>query len=98
MSIDYGHDRLFENAFEYAAIGTALVSLKGQWLRVNGSICNIVGYKEEELLQISFQDITHPDDLDAHLELLNKLIRGEIENYHLGKPIFTSRDILSGSY
>lgn len=53
MSIDYRHDRLFENAFEYAAIGMALVSLEGQWLRVNRSICDIVVYKEAELLQIS---------------------------------------------
>lgn len=71
----------------------ALVSLEGQWLRVNRSICDIVGYKEAELLQTSFQNITHPDDLDTDLELLHRLKLGEIENYHLENTTFTSRDI-----
>ena len=57
-------DSLFQNAFEHAAIGMALVSPDGKWLRVNRSVCEITGYSEEELLQRPFQDITHPDDLD----------------------------------
>lgn len=93
MSIDYGHDWLFENAFEYAATGMALVSLEGQWSRANHSICDILGCKEAELLQTSFQNITHPDDLDTDLELLHRLKRSEIENHHLENAIFTSRDI-----
>ena len=57
-------DSLFQSAFEFAAIGMALASPEGKWLRVNRSICDITGYSEAELLERTFQDITHPDDLD----------------------------------
>lgn len=85
MQIDINQDQLFESAFKYAAIGMAVVSLEGQWLRVNRTLCEIVGYAEQELLKITFQQITYPDDLDIDLDLLGQLIAGEIENYHLEK-------------
>lgn len=88
MDIHDRRDRLFESAFQHAAIGMGLVSLEGKWLRVNHSLCEIVGYSEEELLQTTFQEITHPDDLDTDLDLLHKLISGEVENYHLEKRYF----------
>ena len=55
-------DALFQSAFEFAAIGMALVSPEGKWLRVNRSVCEMVGYTEAELLATDFQTITHPDD------------------------------------
>jgi PAS domain S-box-containing protein len=60
---------LFENAFHYAVIGKALVGLDGEFLRINEAFCRIVGYPQDELLQLDFQAITHPDDLDADVEL-----------------------------
>src|SRR5579859_2451329 len=58
----------FRATFEQAAAGMAHVALDGHWLRVNQRLCEIVGYSKDELLQRTFQDITHPDDLDADLE------------------------------
>ncbi|HEY3028013.1 MAG TPA: diguanylate cyclase [Pyrinomonadaceae bacterium] len=66
----------FRNAFDYAAIGMALVSLQGQWLRVNRSLGEIVGYREEELLASTFQAITHDDDLTNELANLYRLVQG----------------------
>ncbi|MEP6707136.1 MAG: diguanylate cyclase [Pyrinomonadaceae bacterium] len=66
----------FRNAFDYAAIGMALVSLQGQWLRVNRSLGGIVGYTEEELLASNFQVITHDDDLANELANLYRLVQG----------------------
>jgi len=67
----------FRNAFDYAAIGMALVSPQGAWLRVNRSLCELVGYSEQELLALNFQAITHADDLGNDLANLYRLMQGE---------------------
>jgi PAS domain S-box-containing protein len=64
------------------------VAPDGRWLRVNRSICEIVGYSEEELLELTFQDITHPDDLDADLEYVRQMLAGEIRTYRMEKRYF----------
>jgi PAS domain S-box-containing protein len=81
-------DALFQSAFEFAAIGMALVSPEGKWLRVNRSVCQITGYSEKELLQRTFQDITHPDDLELDLENVRKMLAGEIETYQMEKRYY----------
>lgn len=65
MALDLKQDNIFENVFQYAAIGMALVSPDGRWLRANRALCGITGYSEAELLQTTFQEITHPDDLST---------------------------------
>ncbi|UZP68974.1 diguanylate cyclase [Desulfovibrio mangrovi] len=79
---------LFENAFTYAAIGMALVALDGKWLKVNDALCNMLGYSESELLCKTFQDITHPDDLEEDLAYVHKMISGDIETYQMEKRYF----------
>ena len=59
----------FRGAFNGASIGMALVSPDGRFLQVNRALCGILGYPEEELLAKTFQDITHPEDLDADADL-----------------------------
>ena len=81
-------DSLFQSAFEFAAIGMALVSPEGKWLRVNRSVCEITGYSEAELLARTFQDITHPDDLDLDLANVRKMLAGEIRTYQMEKRYF----------
>jgi PAS domain S-box-containing protein len=78
----------FRSAFEYSAIGMALISPQGQWLKVNKKICQMLGYTSEELFELTFQDITHPDDLESDLMLLQQLVSGEIENYQMEKRYF----------
>jgi PAS domain S-box-containing protein len=78
----------FRHAFEFAGIGMAIVGLDGRWLRVNKSLCEIVGYAEAELLQKTFQDITHPDDLDTDLALLRELMDGGRRVYQMEKRYF----------
>jgi len=78
----------FRGAFEYSAIGMALVSPEGRWLKVNKKICQMLGYTSEELFELTFQDITHPDDLESDLTLLQQLVSKEIENYQMEKRYF----------
>ena len=55
----------FRATFEQAAVGIAHVALDGSFLRLNQKFCDIVGYAHDEMLERTFQDITHPDDLTA---------------------------------
>ena len=66
----------FASVFEFAAIGMALVSPEGRWLRVNQALCRIVGYSAEELLGTGYQALTHPDDLNADLHAEQELLQG----------------------
>jgi PAS domain S-box-containing protein len=85
----------FSNAFKYSAIGIALVSLEGKWLKVNQSICKMLGYSEVELETMTFQEVTHPDDLDQDLQYVQQLLEGEIDTYKMEKRYFTkSRSIV----
>ena len=75
----------FRRAFDDAPIGMALVAPDGRWLRANRSLCELTGYSATELLQLTFQDITHPEDLDADLEQANRLLAGAIRSYQREK-------------
>jgi PAS domain S-box-containing protein len=75
----------FRGAFEFAAIGMALVAPDGRWLRVNPSLCRIVGYTPEQLLATTFQAITHPDDLETDIEFVRQMLNGSIPHYHMEK-------------
>lgn len=75
----------FQSTFDQAAVGMALVAPDGRWLRVNRKLCEIVGYNQEELLVRKFQDITHPDDLNANLSQMRRTLSGEIESYSMEK-------------
>jgi diguanylate cyclase (GGDEF)-like protein/PAS domain S-box-containing protein len=81
-------EQRFGGAFDHASHGMALVAPDGRFLQVNESLCRIVGYPREELLKKTFQDITHPDDLDADLEHVRELLDGEIETYEMEKRYF----------
>ncbi|MBL8659486.1 MAG: PAS domain S-box protein [Rhodospirillales bacterium] len=75
----------FRGTFENAAVGIAHVGFDGAWLRVNERLCDIVGYGRDELLAKTFQEITHPDDLEADLSQLECMTRGEINSYSIEK-------------
>jgi PAS domain S-box-containing protein len=62
---------------EYMDVGLAYMASDGRWLRVNGKLQEIVGYSEEELLGMSFQQMTHVDDLAADTDALRRLHSGE---------------------
>jgi two-component system, cell cycle sensor histidine kinase and response regulator CckA len=78
-------DAYFRSAFEHAAIGMALVAPDGQLLRVNRSVCEFLGRSAEELCDLTFQDITHPDDLATDLDNVRRLLAGDIHAYTLEK-------------
>ncbi len=75
----------FREAFDNAPIGKGLVALDGRLMRVNRALCEITGYAEAELLGMTFQEVTQPDDLAADLEMSHKLAAGEVASYQVEK-------------
>lgn len=75
----------FERTFNLAGVGIAHVGADGRWLRVNQRFCDLVGYTRPEMLSRTFQDITHPEDVDRDVELYRRLKAGEIDRYSIEK-------------
>jgi len=75
----------FRATFEQAAVGIAHVAPDGRWLRVNQRLCDIVGYSRKELSALTFQDITHPEDLETDLENVQQVLANEISSYDMEK-------------
>jgi PAS domain S-box-containing protein len=71
----------FRETFENAAVGVAHVAPDGHWLRVNQRLCQITGYSQRELLQHTFADITHPDDVEADRAQMERMLSGEEGTY-----------------
>jgi PAS domain S-box-containing protein len=78
----------FRGTFKQAAVGIAHVDLDGRFLKLNDKFCQIVGYSQEEMLSRTFQEITHPDDLEMDLHQVNRLLQGEISSYNMEKRYF----------
>lgn len=75
----------YRSMFELASVGIALVAPDGGWISVNTALCDILGYTPDELKHLTFQDITHPDDLNSDMELLRQLIDNQIDRYQMEK-------------
>ena len=78
-------EQRFRLAMTNAPIGMALVGLDGSWIEVNDRVCEILERPREELLALTFQDITHPEDLDTDLGYAQQLLTGEITHYEMDK-------------
>ncbi|MFI3185548.1 MAG: EAL domain-containing protein [Methylococcaceae bacterium] len=82
-------EQRFQSAFEYAAIGMALVSITNQFLLVNGSLSTIFGYTMEELLASNLRMLTHNDDHDKLLALhLRQLLTGELRSFQVEQKCY----------
>jgi PAS domain S-box-containing protein len=76
---------LFRNTFEQAAVGIAHTTPEGRFIRINQRFCDIVGYSRDEMLALTFQDLTHSDDLETNLECVQRALAGELQTYALEK-------------
>jgi PAS domain S-box-containing protein len=75
----------FRAIFEQAAIGMADSSLDARFIRLNQRFCEIMGYSRQELLGLTFREITHPDDLARDEQLVAQLLRGERSSFAVEK-------------
>ncbi len=78
-------EELYRSTFENAPIGLAHVSPEGRWLRVNRQLCDILGYSQEELLRLTFHDITHPEDLAESIARAKDMLAGRSDPFSARK-------------
>ena len=76
---------MFEKTFHYCAVGLAHVGIDGTFIRVNQKLCDFLDYSDQELTKLTFQDLTAPDHLDEDLDQLERLLKGQIDNYSIEK-------------
>jgi PAS domain S-box-containing protein len=79
---------LFRSQFDLGNIGIAITSPDKGYVRVNGKLCQMLGYTEDEFRQRTWADMTHPDDLPENLFLFQRMMDGEIQNYEMDKRFF----------
>ncbi|TKB04134.1 diguanylate cyclase [Alteromonas portus] len=76
---------MFEKTFDFCPVGLAHVSVDGSFIRVNKRLCDFLGYSNEELTKLTFQELTAPDYLDEDLDYLARLLKGDIDDYSIEK-------------
>ncbi|WP_189007494.1 PAS domain S-box protein [Deinococcus roseus] len=87
--LEHATDNVFYSVFKYSSIGMALVGIDGKWLQVNDALCDLLKYSRDELLNMSFQEVTHPEDVKEDLNYLQLLLDRKIETYQLLKRYIT---------
>jgi len=85
------NERRFRTVFESAPIGIAIANSEGYFLQVNDSFARMLGYSSDELTQLTFLDITHPEDLPESEKLSRQASEGEI-NYYIAEKRYLKKD------
>ncbi|MFE3847841.1 PAS domain S-box protein [Flavobacterium sp. LB3P45] len=83
----------YKSIFDQAAVGIAYIdSYSGNFLKINKQLCNLLGYSEQEMKEMSFQFVTYPDDLEEDLMSMAKLKEGKIRAYSMEKRYITKKN------
>lgn len=77
--------------WDRCVVGLAEVGLNGEWLAVNPALCDLLEYTESELQARTFQQVTHPDDVNDDLEMVHRLQSGQLPTYVMSKRYITKR-------
>ena len=75
----------FKAIFSHGTVGIARIAIGGKCLEVNKKLCEILGYTEDELMLLSFRDITHPEDLDINTAMAKEMVEKKRDSYSLEK-------------
>ena len=78
----------FRSAFDYSSIGMALINTNGQWLKVNKSLCNIFGYKEQEFCKKTLEELSHIEDSKDNAKYYKQLLNNEIKSFQIERRYY----------
>ncbi|HEX5803346.1 MAG TPA: PAS domain S-box protein [Azospira sp.] len=81
----------FERTFDAAPVGMAVANIEGRYIKVNRAMTDFIGYTAEELMAMTYLDITHPDDAGPNRDMRDSLIAGEF-NSHLVEKRYIRKD------
>src|SRR4051812_3040765 len=89
---------VFQSAFENASLGIVISSRTKRYNIVNRAFVQLIGYSKEELLTMSMEVLTHPDDLPRNKDLIEQLLKRQIQSYDFekrfvrkdGKPVWVN--------
>lgn len=75
----------FQRYFDMGTVGMCVTSPEKGWIEVNEYLCKMLGYSREELAHLTWSELTHPEDLNADVELFNQVIAGSRDSYQIDK-------------
>lgn len=78
-------EALYRATFENAAVGIAHLDPEGRYIKANRQLCKLLGFEEEELQRMTFEDVTHPEEVNRDVSARERLLNGEIDSYHVEK-------------
>jgi len=78
-------EAIFRSYFNLPFYGIAITSPEKGWIQVNDRICSIMGYSRDEIVRMTWSEITHPDDIATDLEQFNRVLSGQIDYYTMNK-------------
>lgn len=81
----YESEARFRSYFELPLVGSAITSLEKGWLEVSAGLCAMLGYSAQELMGLTWAELTHPADLAADVTQFNRMLAGNIDSYALEK-------------
>lgn len=79
---------LFRSQFDLGNVGLAITSPDKNWLNANPMLIKMLGYSADELFQLTWPELTHPDDFSAEEQQYARMLAGEINSYELEKRVF----------
>jgi PAS domain S-box-containing protein len=75
----------FRNCFELPLIGVAITAPDKKWIEVNDTTCKMLGYSRQELMQMTWAEVTHPEDLPLDVAYFEQILSGQIDQYAMDK-------------
>ncbi|HLO59235.1 MAG TPA: PAS domain S-box protein [Bacteroidales bacterium] len=75
----------FRSYFELSIAGIAITSPTMKWIEVNEYLCYLLGYSREELIALTWSELTYPEDINLDLENFKKVMQGEMDGYSIDK-------------
>ncbi|EGM70745.1 sensory box sensor/GGDEF/EAL domain protein [Shewanella sp. HN-41] len=85
-------DFLFRSQFNVGNIGIAITDVDQKWIKVNPRLCQMLKYSEDELLHMTWKQLTHPEDIEADVVKFELMLAGKLDNYEMDKRFIAKDD------